>query len=182
MRPCNDSVRPPARSLRSGGGPGVEVDKQGIEARKDAELDDAMRPVFPVEEVADGAIATDVDPFADELCAPCEDEEQAEMPLCLPDVYQPTPSEYADHCTTHYPFRVWCRHCLEGRGREFAHEHHRGDKDARTLPIISFDYCFLSDVGEIKTSGEFEAAGDGAVKILVARDGKRQSPQSRRPR
>mgnify|MGYP001458268501 CR=1 FL=1 len=136
-----------------------------------------MRPVFPVREV-DGAIATDdVDNalFHDELCAPCEDEEQAEMPLCLPDVYQPTPSEYADQCITHYPFRVWCRHCLEGRGREFAHEHHRGDKDARSVPVISFDYCYLSDVGKVTTHDGFEAAGDGAVKILVARDGKSKS-------
>ena len=110
----------------------------------------AVRPVFPVQEMEDGAIARDDakdNVLFDELCAPCE-EEQAEMPLCLPDVYQLMPAEYADHCITHCPFRVWCRHCLEGRGREFAHEHHRGDKDARSVPVISFDYCFLSDVRE----------------------------------
>ena len=39
----------------------------------------------------------------------------------------------------------------------------------------SFDYCFVSDVGEIKTAADFEAAGEGAVKILVARDGKSKS-------
>ena len=84
----------------------------------------AVRPVFPVQEMEDGAITRDDgkdDVFFDELCAPCE-EEQVEMPLCLPDVYQPTPSEYADHSITHYPLRVWCKHCLEGRGREFANE------------------------------------------------------------
>ena len=105
-----------------------------------------MRPVFPVREV-DGAIATDdVDNalFHDELCAPCEDEEQAEMPLCLPDVYQPTPSEYADHCITHYPFRVWCRHCL-GRGRELGHMQSKGDKNETRTPVIAFDYCFISE-------------------------------------
>ena len=107
--------------------------------------------------------------------SPCEDEEQAEAIPCLPDVYQPTPSEFADHCITHFPFRVWCRHCLEGRGREFAHEHHRGDKDVRSVPVVSFDYCFISDVGEIKTAEEFEAASDGAVKILVARDSRSKS-------
>ena len=44
-----------------------------------------------------------------------EEEEQAEMPLCLPSVSQPTRSEYLDHCVSHYPFRVWCRHCLGPR-------------------------------------------------------------------
>ena len=43
-----------------------------------------------------------------------EEEEQAATPANLPDVYQPTRSEYLDHCTTHYPYRAWCRHCLEG--------------------------------------------------------------------
>ena len=45
-----------------------------------------------------------------------EEEEQAQVPASLPNVYQPTRSEYPDHCVTHYPFRVWCRHCLEGQG------------------------------------------------------------------
>ena len=40
------------------------------------------------------------------------------------------------------------------------------------MPVISFDYCFVSDIGEIETAAEFEAAGEGAIKILVARDGK----------
>ena len=60
-------------------------------------------------------------PDVDEMIA--VEEEQAEMPLVLPSVYQPTRSEYLDHCVTHYPFRAWCKHCLEGRGREFGHEH-----------------------------------------------------------
>ena len=73
MKPCCvSSVRPPTESFRSGGGPGVEVDKQGIEKRSDG-VDSAMKPVFPVEGVADDEIAADVDPFFDELCAPCED-------------------------------------------------------------------------------------------------------------
>ena len=58
-----------------------------------------------------------------------DEEEQAEVPSSLPNVYQPTQSEYLDHCVTHYPYRAWCRHCVEGRGREFGHEQHRGIKD-----------------------------------------------------
>ena len=131
---------------------------------------DLERPVFPVRE-ADG-IANNVDDFADELCAPCEEEEQAEMPLVLPSVYQPTRSEYLDHCVTHYPFRAWCKHCLEGRGREYGHDQSRGTKDERSTPVVSFDYCFIGDNGDIKDESEFIAAGDGAAKLLVARDGK----------
>ena len=101
-----------------------------------------------------------------------QEEEQAEMPLCLPSVYQPTRSEYLDHCTTHYPFRAWCKHCLEGRGREFGHCHQRGTKDDRSTPVVSFDYAFVSDVGEVTTDAEFEAAGDQAAKLLIVRDGK----------
>ena len=74
-----------------------------------------------------------------------DEEEQAEVPSSLPNVYQPTQSEYLDHCVTHFPYRAWCRHCVEGRGREFGHEQHRGIKDDRASPVISFDYCFISD-------------------------------------
>ena len=92
------------------------------------------------------------------------------MPSVLPTVYQPTHSEYLDHCVTHYPFRAWCKHCLEGRGREFGHEAHRGDKDARSMPVISFDYCFVSDRGEVTNQEEYIAAGEGAAKLLIVRD------------
>ena len=93
------------------------------------------RPVFPVGEVGgEDELGGD----DDLLCSPCEGEEEAAVPKCLPAVYQPTHSEYLDHCVTHYPFRAWCKHCLEGRGREFGHEAHRGNKDARATPVVSF--------------------------------------------
>ena len=85
---------------------------------------DDARAVFPVGENGEGneeLLGEDL------LCSPCEgEEEQAETPLCLPQVYQPTHSEYLDHCVTHYPYRAWCKHCVEGRGREFGHEAARG--------------------------------------------------------
>ena len=142
MKPRRDcSVRPPTESSRLGGGPCAEAD-MGEHASKrrqvatrvgrlelDSQIAKGVMPVFPVQ-MENGSttrdiVANDDDVAFDELCAPC-DEGDAEVPVCLPDVYQPTPSEYADHCVTHYPFRVWCRHCLEGRGREFAHAQHRG--------------------------------------------------------
>ena len=129
---------------------------------------DIAQAMFPVGE-ADGV-------EDDELrCVPCGDEEQAEAPANLPTMYQPTHSEYLDHCVTHYPFRAWCKHCLEGRGREFGHDASRGDKEARATPVVSFDYCFLSDRGDVLTHDDFVAAGEAAIRILVVRDSKSKS-------
>ena len=132
----------------------------------------AAEAVFPVGEIDGEGEGLKDD---DLLCAPCGDEEEALVPAILPAVYQPTHSEYLDHCVTHYPFRAWCKHCLEGRGRELGHEAHRGDKDVRASPVIAFDYCFLSDKGEIVSQEGFEAAGDGAAKVLVIRDSRSKS-------
>ena len=41
--------------------------------------------------------------------------------------------------------------------------------------MVSFDHAFISDMGEITTETEFEAAVDGAAKIMVVRDGKGKS-------
>ena len=37
-------------------------------------------------------------------------------------------------------------------------------------PIVSFDYAFFSDNEDIVNQEGFQAAGEGAVKILVVRD------------
>ena len=60
----------------------------------------AAEAVFPVGEI-DGEGEGSKDD--DLLCAPCGDEEEALVPAILPAVYQPTHSEYLDHCVTHYP-------------------------------------------------------------------------------
>ena len=100
------------------------------------------KAVFPVGETeGESNVRAEGD---DLLCAPCGDEEEALVPAILPAVYQPTHSEYMDHCVTHYPFRAWCKHCLEGRGREFGHDAHRGDKDARATPVaVSYTHLTL---------------------------------------
>ena len=126
----------------------------------DPSLDD--REVFVGEEAQQG----------EEIQASTE-EEQAEAVASLPTPEKPTLSEYLDHCTTHFPYRSWCRHCVEGRGREFGHGC-QPQGESRT-PVVSFDYAFLSDEGEILDAAGFEAAGEGAVKILVIRDSRSKS-------
>ena len=73
---------------------------------------------------------------------------------------------------THFPFRAWCRHCVEGRGREFGHVA-QGTSGSREAPTVSFDYGFVGDRGEIKNQDAADAAeakGEGYIKVLVVRD------------
>ena len=103
----------------------------------------------------------------EEIQVHIEDEESEEI-ANLANPRQPSQSEYADHCVTHYPYRSWCKHCVEGRGREFGHVTH--PKGVNAIPTISFDYAFVGDGDDISDQDAFEAAGEGAVKLLVVRD------------
>ena len=98
---------------------------------------------------------------------------KAEKVQPLPIPHQLTLSEYRDHCVTHFPYHSGCPHCLEGRGREFGHR--RREKALGEVPIVSFDYVFLSDKEDIIDQAGFEAAGEEAVKVLVVRDDKSKS-------
>ena len=75
-----------------------------------------------------------------------------------------------EHCATHVPYRAWCPHCVEGRGREFGHSSCQ-PVEGRATPTISFDYAFVGDRGEIISRVEADVE-DGAIKILVIRDNK----------
>ena len=163
------SIRPPENF--PDGGPNVLVEKSGYVRCGDELRQDEIpepRAVFPVG--IDGVGEIDEDEL---ICMPCDDgEEQAATPGLLPSVYQPTRSEFMDHCISHFPFRVWCRHCVEGRGREFGHSNLQGEKDERSTPVVSFDYAFISDAGDVTTDEEFIAAAEGAAKLLIVRDSK----------
>ena len=93
-----------------------------------------------------------------------EVEQEVERIACLP-TYQPTKSDYDDHCVTHCPYRPWCRHCVEGRGQEFGHFRRR-EKDSNRVPLVSFDYAGLSDKGEV-VELKFEPGDESATKVLV---------------
>ena len=136
MTPGRPSIRPPLNSVRVAGG------------RGGAGLDDGV-----------GVECEDV------ICGVCEDEEiqaaleeepAAEM-RSLPTPFQPSLSQYLDHCLTHYPYQSWCPHCVEGRGREFGH--HTVAKESSAAPTISFDYAFVGDNAENTTLEGFKSAG-----------------------
>ena len=84
-----------------------------------------------------------------------DEEEEYECIQCLPSQYQPSRSEFLDHCVTHYPFRAWCPHCLEGRGREFGHGN-QSTKELSACPVVSVDYAFVSNHDDIVTQEGFE--------------------------
>ena len=116
-----------------------------------------------------------------DVCAIDDDEElkaanegeQADTANPLPTPFQPTLSQYLDHCITHYPYQSWCPHRVKGRGREFGHCIHA--KEPGAAPTISFDYAFLSDGAEITSQKASESAGESAIKVLVVLDDKRNS-------
>ena len=105
----------------------------------------------------------------EELVAP-DEEEQAEVPQRLATPHTPTRSEWLDHCATHVPYRAWCPHCVEGRGRELGHFACQ-PAEGRNVPTVSFDYAFIGDKGNIEN--QIEADGEpGAIKVLIVRDNK----------
>ena len=110
--------------------------------------------VHPVDEVGEQS------PSAEEkLEAQVEEEAHVTKPLPTPET--PTRSEVLSHNVTHVPYRPWCKHCVEGRDREFGHS--TCDRGSHGTPIVSFDYCYIGDKGEIITKEEFEDAGPGIV-------------------
>ena len=72
-----------------------------------------------------------------------EAEEEAQPISTLPSPAEQTQSERDDHDLTHFPYRSWCRHCVEGRGIEM--EHRSGDDHwGRSVALVCFDYMFIT--------------------------------------
>ena len=82
----------------------------------------------------------------------------------LPTPFQPTLSQFLNHCVTHYPYQSWCPYCVEGWGRESGHS--RVTRESSATLTISFDYAFLSDGENVETQEAYEAVGESAVKFL----------------
>ena len=65
-----------------------------------------------------------------------------------PTPLDPTAAEVENHkLTGHAVFRSWCRHCVRGRGREAAHS--STARPEGSLPILSWDYCYLSSKRQV---------------------------------
>ena len=63
----------------------------------------------------------------------------------------PSRQEVEDHMRTHRPFRIWCPHCVRGKGREDGHRW--ADRGEPGIPRVFADYYFL---GRKKAANKME--------------------------
>ena len=94
---------------------------------------------------------------------------ETEVKRTLPTPILPSQAEIEEHRVDHLPPRNWCSDCVEGQGREWAHS---STHEARSVPVIGFDYLFLSRRGIFMRSEWQPLPGEDALKILVIRDSK----------
>ena len=68
---------------------------------------------------------------------------EARVPRRAVSPEDPTNAEVEAHkLSGHACFRSWCRHCVRGRGTEAPHSRVKPPDSA--VPVISWDYCYLS--------------------------------------
>ena len=91
-------------------------------------------------------------------------EEEAEPLRAARDPGCPSEKQVEEHRLTHLPFRTWCKWCNLGRGRGLQHRQSPGS----TIPVIGFDYFFIT-AGGMKKRQELEFGdGDEGKKELEA--------------
>ena len=103
-------------------------------------------------------------------CKPSGDEDCQE-PRVLRDPGAPSQKDIDEHeAGGHATYRRWCEACVEGRG--VGEPHLRAKKQESTIPILAFDYLFVTSGDEIKTCGETTLLelDEHKMKILVAID------------
>ena len=66
-----------------------------------------------------------------------ESEEDAPDLKHAKDVGSPSAEQVERHRVTHLPYRSWCNHCNEGRGREAGHS--RQNNEGRRVSTVSFN-------------------------------------------
>ena len=160
VSPTTTPSRRGGRDCARRGHGGDEPEKIANTGQDDIEVS-SCDAVHPVDEVK----PDNVESFQAEV------EEEAEVIKPLPTPETPTRSDVLSHRVTHDPYRPWCEDCVEGRGREFGHS--SCDRGNHGTPIVSFDYCYIGDKGEVLTQEEFEA-DEGAIKVLVVKKSRKK--------
>ena len=79
----------------------------------------------------------------------------------------PSREQIEAHRVDHWPYRSWCKECVEGFGRERDHGH----KQSR-VAIISMDYAFVTPKGPIVDEGDEGWDDPSALKLLIVKDSK----------
>ena len=69
-----------------------------------------------------------------------------EAAIPISDPREPTNTEKEVHELTHLPPQPWCEQCVRGRGTENPHKRVTFERAESTLPVIAFDFCFISGI------------------------------------
>jgi hypothetical protein len=80
---------------------------------------------------------------------------------------KPTASEVERHRITHYPYRRWCRECLEGQA---VGDGHKASPSEPLYPIIGVDYFYITKDSKFVSKGEEAESLEGAIKCIIMRD------------
>ena len=98
-------------------------------------------------------------------------EEEAERPRGLRDPGMPSVAEIAEHDLTHIPARPWCKHCINGKGKDKHSLKLVGAYADNLVPRVRLDYCFLTENAETATAldphGQAEAPPAGPSQTVL---------------
>ena len=103
---------------------------------------------------------------------PVQGEEEACPPKVAAQPRLPSRDEiYVHDAMGHAQYRSWCESCVYGQGREYLHL--RGDK-GRALPVLSYDYAFLSDhdMKNPKAEDPEQHPEQEVTRLLIGKDAK----------
>ncbi len=163
---CNAEVKAFDECMEEVGGFGEEL-AEGKEESDNDEYDEEDRAERPRDQEAQEREEAD-DPDPGPHPAPGEEE------VCPPQVAsQPRlPSrEQVDlhEAMGHAQYRSWCEDCIFGQGREDRHLRNRDSQ--RSMPVIGYDYAFLSAKDEEDVRKGRKSACD-VTRLLVGKDSK----------
>ena len=113
-------------------------------------------------------LAEHVDYDETEYPPPPEPEHGVARPVTRKPPNVPSRQEVLEHWITHLPFRSWCSHCVAGKCKNKPHMVAGKTDEESDVPIIAFDYAFMTDKEMEKDEEADEENSD--LKILVGRD------------
>ena len=85
--------------------------------------------------------------------------EEGVVPRQVSTPEQPTRREIEEHELTHYPYKAWCKFCVQGRAicdphRRLDDDESMLEKNENAVTTRSVDYGYLNEDMEINEDGE----------------------------
>jgi hypothetical protein len=80
----------------------------------------AVRPIKEDEDDEDDDVEVEDSVCVQAECEKIEAEKERKVQR-LGDPRRPTQTEVEDHNRTHLPYRNWCPHCVQGKGKDLDH-------------------------------------------------------------